>query len=103
MHAQVFHHKHGAPMLVISKGNISEISGFPSALIRRRLFHVAKKEMDKLSTFLWRQKLMLRVIALLLLCKQEVGCLISEGGGPLLLLLLAEFVERSYLEGKIES
>ena len=47
---------------------------------------------------------MLRVIALLLLCKQEVGCLISEGGGPLLLLLLlAEFVERSYLKGKIES
>ena len=45
---------------------------------------------------------MLRVIALLLLCKQEVGCLIWEGGGPLL-LLLAEFVERSYLEGKIES
>ena len=99
MHAQVFHHKHGAPMLVISKGNISEISGFPSPLFHGRIrsFHVAKKQMDKLSTFLWRQKLMLRVIALLLLCKQEVGCLISEGGGPLLLLLLAEFVERSYL------
>ena len=103
MHAQVFHHKHDAPMLVISKGNISEISGFPSALIRRRLFHVAKKEMDKLSTSILSQKLMLRVIALLLLCKQEVGYLISEGGGPLPLLLLAEFVERSYLEGKIES
>ena len=97
MHAQVFHHKHGAPLLVISKGNISEISGFPSAPLHGRPFHVAKKEMDKLSTFLWRQKLMLRVIALLLLCKQEVGCLISEGGGPLLPLLLAEFVERSYL------
>ena len=94
MHAQVFHHKHGAPLLVISKGNISEISGLPSALTHG---HVMKKQMDKLSTFLWRHKLMLRVIALLLLCKQEVGCLISEGGGPLLPLLLAEFVERSYL------
>ena len=98
MHAQVFHHKHNASLLVISKGNILlDTSGLPSDLIHGQSFHVAKKQMEKLSTFLWRQKQMLRVIALLLLCKQEVGCLISEGGGPLLLLLLAEFVERSYL------